>query len=55
MSLFARSAPVVVSTAVQRDVPVNLEQIGKSVAPEVVSIRPEVAGQIWGEGLWHRR
>ncbi len=39
-------APVVVSTAVQRDVPVYLEQIGKSVAPEVVSIQPQVSGQI---------
>jgi len=39
-------ALVAVSTAVQRDVPVYLEQIGKSVAPEVVSIQPQVAGQI---------
>ena len=39
-------APVAVSTAVQRDVPVYLEQIGKSVAVEVVSIQPQVSGQI---------
>jgi multidrug efflux system membrane fusion protein len=39
-------APVVVSTAVQRDVPVYLEQIGKSTAPEVVSIQAQVSGQI---------
>lgn len=39
-------APVAVTTAVQRDVPVYLEQIGKSAAPEVVSIQPQVSGQI---------
>jgi membrane fusion protein, multidrug efflux system len=39
-------APVAVSTSVQRDVPVYLEQIGKSVAVEVVSIQPQVSGQI---------
>ncbi len=39
-------APVRVSSAVERDVPVYLEQIGKSTAPEVVSIQPQVSGQI---------
>jgi len=31
-------APVTVATAVERDVPVYLDQIGKYVAPEVVTI-----------------
>jgi len=39
-------AAVAVSTAVREDVPVYLEQIGKSAAPEVVSIQPQVSGQI---------
>ncbi len=39
-------APVRVASAVERDVPVYLEQIGKSTAPEVVSIQPQVSGQI---------
>ncbi len=39
-------SPVTVSSAVERDVPVYLEQIGKSTAPEVVSIQSQVAGQI---------
>jgi len=39
-------APVSVSTAVQRDVPVYLDQIGKNVAPEVVTIQPQVSGRI---------
>jgi len=41
-------APVSVSTAVQRDVPVYLDQIGKNVAPEVVTIQPQVSGRITG-------
>lgn len=39
-------APVRVASAVERDVPVYLEQIGKSTAPEVVSIQAQVSGQI---------
>ncbi len=52
-------APVTVSSAVERDVPVYLEQIGKSTAPEVVSIQSQVAGQItklhFAEGAQVRR
>ena len=39
-------APVVVSTAVERDVPVYLEQIGKCAAVETVSIRAQVSGRV---------
>src|ERR1700682_5497127 len=39
-------APVTVFTAVQEDVPVYLDQIGKSMAPEVVSLQPQVSGEI---------
>src|SRR6267143_3911774 len=39
-------APVSVATAVERDVPVYLDQIGKNVAPEVVTIKPQVSGRI---------
>jgi len=41
-------APVSVATAVQQDVPVYLDQIGKNVAPEVVTIEPQVSGRITG-------
>ena len=41
-------APVSVTTAVERDVPVYLDQIGKNVAPEVVTIQPQVSGRITG-------
>src|SRR5438067_2007187 len=34
------------ATAVERDVPVYLDQIGKNVAPEVVTIQPQVSGRI---------
>jgi membrane fusion protein, multidrug efflux system len=37
---------VTVATAVARDVPVYLEEIGKTVATEVVSIIPQVGGKI---------
>jgi multidrug efflux system membrane fusion protein len=40
------AAPVRVSSAVEQDIPVYLEQIGKSTAPEVVSIQAQVSGQI---------
>ena len=39
-------APVSLATAVERDVPVYLDQIGKNVAPEVVTIQPQVSGRI---------
>ncbi len=39
-------APVSVATAVERDVPVYLDQIGKNAAPEVVTIQPQVSGRI---------
>ncbi len=39
-------APVSVATAVERDVPVYLDQIGRNVAPEVVTIQAQVAGRI---------
>jgi multidrug efflux system membrane fusion protein len=37
---------VTVATAIARDVPVYLEEIGKTVATEVVSIIPQVGGKI---------
>jgi multidrug efflux pump subunit AcrA (membrane-fusion protein) len=39
-------APVTVVTAVAQDVPIYLDEIGKFVAREVVSIQPQVSGQI---------
>ena len=39
-------APVAVTTAIERDVPDYLDQIGKFVAREVVSIQPQVSGRI---------
>lgn len=39
-------APVTVATAVAEDVPIYLDQIGKFVAREVVSIQPQVSGRI---------
>ena len=39
-------APVSVATAVVQDVPVYLDQIGKIVPREVVSIQPQVSGRI---------
>jgi multidrug efflux system membrane fusion protein len=39
-------APVSVATAVARDVPIYLDEIGKVVAREVVSIQPQVSGRI---------
>ena len=41
-------APVTVATAVQQDVPVYLDEIGKNVAPEVVNVQAQVAGRIIG-------
>ena len=39
-------APVVVTAAVTQDVPIYLDEIGKFVAREVVSIQPQVSGRI---------
>ena len=39
-------APVSVAAAITRDVPIYLDQIGKVVAREVVSIQPQVSGRI---------
>src|SRR2546423_1782080 len=39
-------APVTVTEAAMQDVPVYLDAIGKTVAREVVSIQPQVAGRI---------
>jgi len=39
-------APVAVVTAIGQDVPVYLDEIGKTVASEVVSIQPQVSGPI---------
>jgi len=39
-------APVSVAAAMQRDVPVYLDEIGKCVAREVVSVQPQVSGRI---------
>lgn len=39
-------APVTVTEAVMQDVPIYLDAIGKTVAREVVSIQPQVAGRI---------
>ena len=39
-------APVAVTTAVSRDVPVYLDEVGKVAAREVVSVQPQVSGSI---------
>jgi multidrug efflux system membrane fusion protein len=39
-------APVSVVAAVTRDVPVYLDEVGRCVAREVVSVQPEVSGRI---------
>ena len=39
-------APITVATAVAQDVPIYLDEIGKFVAREVVSIQPQVSGRI---------
>jgi len=41
-------APVTVVPAVAQDVPLYLDEIGKCVAQEAVSIQPQVSGQITG-------
>ena len=39
-------APVAVTAAVARDVPVYLDEVGRCVAREVVSIQPQVSGRV---------
>jgi membrane fusion protein, multidrug efflux system len=39
-------APVSVATAIARDTPIYLDEVGKCVAPEVVSVQPQVSGRI---------
>lgn len=39
-------APVTVAEAISRDVPVYIDEVGKCVAREVVSIQPQVSGRI---------
>jgi len=39
-------APVSVATAAARDVPITLDEVGKCVAREVVSVQPQVGGRI---------
>ena len=39
-------APVTVARAVARDVPVYIDAVGKTVAREVVSVQPQVAGRV---------
>src|SRR5262245_61680953 len=39
-------APVTVATAVQQDVPIYLEAVGKAIARETVSIQPQISGRI---------
>ena len=39
-------APVTVATAISRDVPLYLDEVGKCVAREVVSIQPQASGKI---------
>ncbi|OLC53292.1 MAG: hypothetical protein AUH92_06295 [Acidobacteria bacterium 13_1_40CM_4_69_4] len=41
-------APVTVLPAITRDVPVYLDEVGKCVAREVVSVQPQVSGRITG-------
>jgi multidrug efflux system membrane fusion protein len=39
-------SPVVVAAAIAKDVPVYLDEVGRTVAREVVSVQPEVSGRI---------
>jgi membrane fusion protein, multidrug efflux system len=39
-------SPVLVATAVTKSVPVYLDEVGRTVAREVVSVQPEVSGRI---------
>src|SRR3984893_13961259 len=39
-------SPVTVATAVSQDVPLDLDEVGHTVAREVVSVQPEVSGKI---------
>ncbi|HKX26152.1 MAG TPA: efflux RND transporter periplasmic adaptor subunit [Blastocatellia bacterium] len=46
MSFERPPSPVTVAAAVQQDVPVYLDQIGKCVAREVVAVQPQVSGRL---------
>jgi multidrug efflux system membrane fusion protein len=39
-------SPVIVAAAITKDVPVYLDEVGRTVAREVVSVQPEVSGRI---------
>src|SRR5438270_13205444 len=39
-------APVIVAAATSQDVPLYLDEVGRCVAREVVSVQPEVSGRI---------
>src|SRR5580704_11871859 len=39
-------SPVSVTSAISKDVPVYLDEVGRCVAREVVSVQPEVSGRI---------
>src|SRR5579864_134642 len=39
-------APVTVTSAVSQDVPLYLDEVGRTIAREVVSVQPEVSGRI---------
>src|SRR5580765_8220047 len=39
-------APVSVATAIARDAAIYLDEVDKCVAPEVVSVQPQVSGRI---------
>jgi membrane fusion protein, multidrug efflux system len=41
-------APVSTAVAIEQDVPIYLDEIGKNVAPEVVTIQPQASGRITG-------
>jgi multidrug efflux system membrane fusion protein len=41
-------APVTVTGAVAQDVPLYLDEVGRTVAREVVSVQPEVSGRVTG-------
>jgi multidrug efflux pump subunit AcrA (membrane-fusion protein) len=39
-------APVTVATAITRDTPLYLDEVGKCAANEVVSVQPQISGRI---------
>src|SRR5580704_16138128 len=40
------ASPVTVAASVSQDVPVYLDEVGRTVAREVVSVQPEVSGRV---------